>query len=173
MDCYKEDIISIELESGSVHRSFSHKMIASGDNSGNRYGVKLIRNGEPVSLVGAVCVGYFIRADGITLVINGTVNNGIAYIELPSAAYAVSGVFTLSIRITGTGFAETMRIIDGTVVMTTTGAIADPASEVPSLDELMAVIERAEAAAEEIDDISVTATQISGTRYKIAVAIAS
>ena len=170
---YREDIMDIELESGSVFRSFNNKMIASGDVSGNRYGVRLLRGGEPVSMSGAACVGYFIRPDGITLVINGAVENGIAYVELPAAAYAVGGNFTLAVKITGTGFAETMRIIDGTVVLTTTGAISDPASEVPSLADLMAVIGRAETAAATINNLSVSATQISGTRYKIVVTKAS
>jgi len=170
---YREDIVNVELESGSLFRSFNNQMIGSGDSSGNRYGMKLVRNGEPVSMSGAACVGYFIRSDGITLVINGVVSDGIAYVELPAAAYAVSGNFTLAIKVTGTGFAETMRIVDGTVVLTTTGAIADPASEIPSLADLMAVIGRAETAAETINDFSITATQISGTRYKIAVTIES
>lgn len=170
---YREDIMDIELESGSLFRSFNNKAIGSGDISGNRYGVRMLRGGEPVSMSGASCVGYFIRADGITLVISGVVDNGIAYVTLPAAAYAVGGNFTLAIKVTGTGFAETMRIVDGTVVLTTTGAISDPASEVPSLADLMAVITRAEAAAAAINNISVTATQISGTRYKIAVTIAS
>lgn len=173
MDQCREDVVNIELESGTLFRTFSNKAIGGGDDSGNRYGVKLLRNGEPVSMAGAACIGYFIRADGITLVINGTINNGIAYVELPAAAYAVGGNFTLAIKITGTGFAETMRIVDGTVVLTTTGAISDPASEIPSLADLLAVIGRAETAAEEIADLSITATQISGTRYKIAVTIDS
>lgn len=173
MAFYKEDIANIELESGTVFRTFNNKMIASGDVSGNIYGVRLFRNGNPVSMSGASCVGYFIRSDGITLVINGTVSNGIAYVELPEAAYAVGGNFTLAVKVSGTGFAETMRIIDGTVVLTSTGTIADPASEIPSLADLMAVIGRAETAAATINNLSVTATQISGTRYKIAVTKAS
>lgn len=173
MDKYREDVAYIELESGSVFRSFNNKMIAGGDVSGNRYGIRLLRNGEPVSMVGAACVGYFIRSDEITLVINGVVENGIAYVELPEAAYAIGGNFTLAIKVAGTNFAETMRIVDGTVAMTTTGSIFDPASEIPSLAELMAVIERAEDAAEAVGKISIAAAQISGTRYKIAVTIAS
>ena len=170
---YREDIINIELENGTVFRSFNNKVIGTGDAAGNRYGIKLMRKNEPVSMIGAACVGFFIRPDGITLVINGEVTNGIAYVELPAAAYAIEGNFTLAIKVTGTGFAETMQIIDGTVVTTTTGVILDPASEIPSLEDLMAVISRAEEAVETINDFSITAIKISGTRYKIAVTIAS
>ena len=173
MAIYREDIEDIELESGTVFRSFANKAIGGGDYAGNRYGVRLLNNGEPVSMIGAACTGYFIRADGITLVINGSISNGIAFVELPAAAYSVGGNFTLAVKVAATGIAETMRIVDGTVVLTTTGTVNDPSSEVPSLEQLNAVIADAEAAADAIGNLSVAATQISGTRYKIAVTIAS
>ena len=173
MAIYREDIIDIELQSGSVHRSFANMMIGGGDDDGNRYGVRLLNNGEPVSMSGAACVGYFMRANGTTIVINGTVANGVAYVELPPAAYVIEGQFTLVIKVSGTGYAETMRIVDGTVIRTTTNDMIDPGTVVPSLASLMEVISRAETAADRIDAISVTATQITGTRYKIAVEISS
>ena len=166
---YKNDIADVELECGTIHRSFAHASIGQGDGGGLRYGIRLKRNGAPVNLDGASCIGYFIRPDKITLVINGTTSNGAAYVELPQAACAVEGTFSLVIKVAGTGFAETMRIVDGTVVQTTTGSIADPSSEVPTLEELTAIIAEAEEAAETIDGLSVSATQIMGTRYKIAV----
>ena len=166
---YREDILDIELESGNVHRSFLNHMIGAGDAAGQRFGVKLKRNGEPVSMAGAACVGYFIRPDGITLVINGEISNGIGYIELPEAACAVEGGFSLAIKISGTGFENTIRIVDGTIVKTTTGTINDPSGQIPSLADLLAVIEQAEEAAADIDGISITETVISGTRYKITV----
>ena len=169
MAIYSEEIINIDVRRGTIHRSFMNCSIGEGDKAGNRFGFRLFNGRDPVSMVGASCVGYFIRSDGITLVISGTIADGAAYVDLPEAAFAKEGNFTLTIKVAGTGFASTMRIIDGTVVNTTTGTIADPASEVPSLADLMAVINRAETAAETIDGISFAAVQISGTRYKITV----
>lgn len=169
MALYHSDIIDIDLESGTVHRSFSNRIIGEGDNNANRYGFRLRRGGEPVSLAGGACVGYFIRNDGITLVITGMVSNDVAYVELPEAAYAAEGNFSLAIKLTGPGFAGTMRIVDGTVVNTTTEAISDPSSEIPSIEDLLAVIERAEDAATDINSLSVTVSQIAGTRYKVTV----
>lgn len=173
MAIMKRDIIDIDVKSGSIHRSFLNKMIGGGDEDGDRFGMRLLDDGQPVSLSGASCIGYFIRQDGATLVINGSISGGVAYVELPAAAYSIEGQFSLAIKIAGTGYAGTMRIVDGTVVKTTTGNMLDPASEVPSLESLMEVISRAETAAEEIGDLSVTATKITGTRYKIAVTIAT
>ena len=168
---YREDIVDIELNSGTLHRSFINMAIGEGDANGNRYGFRLMKGGVPVSLAGGACVGYLIRADNITLVINGTAESWKAYVELPAAAYAAEGNFTLAIKISGTGYSGTMRIIDGTVVNTTSGTINDPSSQVPSLQQLTAIIAAAEAAAEEIGKISTYAEQIEGTRYKIGVAI--
>jgi hypothetical protein len=62
-----------------------------------------------------------------------------------------------------------MRIIDGTVCNVTTGQINDPSSEIPNPTDYEAKVARAEAAATAINSLQIVATQISGTRYQIAV----
>lgn len=173
MAIYKENIADVEIETGNVNRSFIHKSIGEGDTNGDRFGVRLRNHGEIVSLVGASCIGYFIRPDGITLVINGTIQNNVAYITLPEAAYAKDGNFQLTIKISGDGFAGTMRIVDGTVISTTTGDVRDPSSVIPTTEEMEQFIEDAEQAIDEIDNYSIYAEQITGTRYKIGVSISS
>ena len=165
----KDHILDIDLNNGSVYRSFLNHSIGGGDNSGDVFGVRVFKNRNPQSLSGGACVGFFIRADDTTLVINGTVSENVAYVVLPEAAYVKEGQFTLTIKISGTGFADSMRIVDGTVIRTSTNALVDPGSVVPSLADLMAVIERAEDAADEINGITIAATQITGTRYKLSV----
>lgn len=146
MAAYREDIIEIELQSGTVTRSFLNKAIGEGDNSANRYGVTLVRDGEPVSLDGVTCSGYFIRPNGDTVVIPGTVSGLNAYVTLPQACYVYEGAFTLAIKLEGTNFAGTMRIIDGMVVNTTTDTLVDPGHVIPDIDELLAIIEEAQIA---------------------------
>ena len=167
----REDFVDIELNNGTIFRSFMNMAIGGGDNSANIFGVRMIKDGEPADTTGLACIGYFIRPDGNTLVINGNVSGNKAYITLPAAAFIAEGNYTLAIKVSGTGFAQTLRIVDGTVVKTTTETILDPASVIPSLEDLMEVIERAEDAADEINALSVSAVQINGTRYKIAVTI--
>lgn len=103
-----------------------------------------------------------------------TINGGIfsgqeAFVELPEACYAYDGGFTLVIKLVGGGVTGTMRIIDGTVVDSMIGSPIDPGSVIPDLDDLMAVIERAEDAAETIAGISVSAQLIEGDNYAIVV----
>lgn len=171
MSICKENIVDVELTNGAIFRSYNNKTIGEGDINGNKYGARLYENGQQVSLYGTSCIGYFIRPDGITLIINGTTDNNVALVELPQAAYAVEGDFSLAIKVNGNGISGTVRIVDGTVVNTTTGDIADPAQELPSISDYEALAEETQEAAEEIGKIHIDASQISGTRYKIAVSI--
>ena len=166
----REDILAVDLSGGSVSRSFQNKAVGEGDFAANVYGIRAYRNGQEVDLSGATCIGYFIRPDDITLVLAGTVEGNKAAVELPEAAYARTGSFTLAIKVNNNGMAATMRIIDGTVVNTTTGEISDSSAAIPNLQEIEAKIAEAEALAANLYSIiSVAAYQVSGTRYGIAV----
>lgn len=163
----KESIVSVDLADAGLHRSFLNRSIGEGDNNADRFGVCVFDHGEAVQLTNSSCMGYFIRPDGITLAIVGSVSGNEAYVDLPEAAYAKEGAYSLAIKITGDGFSASMRVVDGSVIVTTTGTIDDPGSVVPDLSELLAVIGQAEDAAEAIAGYSVTASQIEGTRYGI------
>ena len=168
-DTVKEDIVDVSLDTGMIFRSFMNHTVGEADADSVRFGFRCLKGGEPVRLGGTV-IGYFIRADGTSVVINGGVVSGdTAYITLPAACFAVEGNFTLAIKLSGSGIVGTMRIIDGTVVDTSVGQIVDPGSVIPDLADLLAVIEDAEAAAETISGFSVTAELISGDDYMIVV----
>lgn len=149
MALYREDIAKIDLRGGSLLRGYANNVIAEGDILENRYGVSVFMDGEPVSLSGATCIGYFIRSNGDTVVINGgTITGNTAYITLPQACYAYEGRFSLAIKLVGGGVTGTMRIVDGSVVNTTTSTVIDPGSVVPDLTTLLAQISRMEEATE-------------------------
>ena len=138
---YREDIVSIELTGGNIHRAFMQKTIGGGDDRANRFGVRVYRNGEPEQMTGS-CFGLFIRADGATVAIeNGTISGNLAYVTLPEACYAVEGVFTLAIKITYGGEKVTMRIVDGVVSRTSTDVAVDPGTIIPSVEALIEEIE--------------------------------
>ena len=171
MSLIHADIADIELNSGTVHRSFAHKIVGEGDANANRYGIRLWRDGEPESVGGSACMGYFIRhANGDTVTINGGLFSGQeAFVELPESCYAYDGGFSLVIKLVGGGVTGTMRIIDGTVVDSMIGSPIDPGGVIPDLEDLLAVIERAEDAADVIAGISVYAQLVEGNNYAIVV----
>lgn len=165
------DIADIELNSGTIHRTFAQRIIGEGDEKANRYGIRLWRDGEPESAGGSTCMGYFIRhANGDTVTINGGLFNGQeAYVDLPESCYAYEGGFSLVIKLVGGANTGTMRIVDGMVVDSMIGLPVDPGSVIPDISDLLAVIERAEDAAEVIAGISVYAQKVEGDNYAIVV----
>lgn len=167
----RADIVEINLDNGQLYRSFANKQIGEGDQAGNVFGGMLTRNGQPVDISGALVTGYFIRSDGACIIINGTASGNTFTVTLPAQCYAIEGNFSLAINVTGAGSTETMRIIDGTVVNTATGIVIDPGSIVPSLEQLLAVIEQAEAAAEEIAGFVITEELISGDDFRLIVSV--
>lgn len=139
MAIYKSDIVDINLESGSIHRSFMKHSIGTADQAADRFGIRAFRNGEAVDLSGASCYGYFRDPQGnnIALTSSGTVDGNVAYVTLPQACYNYEGNFTLTIKLLVTGVTSTVRIIDGVVDNTNTGSAVAPTSAVPSYSEIL------------------------------------
>lgn len=159
---YNEDIIDIELTTGTVSRNFANHVIGYGDEYANRYGVRVFRNGEPVQLTGT-CRGYFIRnADEVTVMFNGYTDANKAWVVLPENCYLLEGGFTLAIKIINDSENATLRIVDGTVARTSTNAISDPESIIPSVDYLLRRIEEAEASIPEDYSALCTALRYEG-----------
>ena len=132
----------------------------SDDNGGNRIGVEVLDDGEPATLSGGV-VGYIIRADGATIMVNGTAENNRAYIDLPASAYVVIGQISIAIKVGST----TVGACAGYVYPTTTDSLVDPGHVIPSIDELLEKIadcEAATAAAMKVANMTVSAVEASG-----------
>ena len=139
---YREDILDIELENGNMHRNFMRHTIGSGDAMANKFGVRVFRNGNPEQLSGA-CKGYFIRADGATIPINGSINGNVAFVTLTDTCYEVEGVFALAIKVVNGGEKVTLRIVDGMVSRTSTDITADPGELIINVEELIMEIDAA------------------------------
>ena len=150
MAIYKEDIVAVELNSGTIHRSFLNRSIGSGDNMANRFGVRLFRDGEEVSAESSTVTGVFMAPSGTNYVISETSYTGstgtdgnVAYVQLPEICYAVAGQFCLAIKLSGGGVEGTMRIVDGVVSETgETGAVV-PTSTIPTTEEIIEAYEEA------------------------------
>lgn len=140
---YNEDIVKVELTTGTIFRSFLSHAIGSGDNLANRYGVEVLRNGETVELSGASCQGFFIAPDGQHILISGSsyahVSGNRAYVDLPQACYNVEGQFTLAIKVIGGGITGTLRIVDGVVCNTGYDGAVAPTGSVPTYQEILAL----------------------------------
>lgn len=157
MAIYKENIVNIDLNSGTIFRSFVNRAIGSGDDDADRFGVCVFRGSDPVNLTGVSCQGFFrnSRGENIALTSHGTVQGNKAFVTLPQACYNYDGQFTLAIKLVGGGVTGTMRIVDGMVDNTHTGSAVAPTESVPTYQEILAIYEEmveATEAAEEIAD---------------------
>lgn len=148
-EVYHNNIIDIDLESGTLFRSFLNHTIGSGDNNANWYGVRVFRKGEPIALSGCSVQGLFMPASGSAILISdGThtwVSGNEAAVLLPQACYNVKGRFTLAIKIIGTNsypITDTVRIVDGIVADTNSESPVAPTAAVPTYQEILAVYEQ-------------------------------
>ena len=151
MAIYKEDIVDIEMETGTIHRSFMNHAIGLGDAKGNRFGVRLFRNGVAENVGSATVTGLFMSPDGNNYTISGSgsssqyhwINGNVAGVILPSSFYAVEGQFTLAIKLSLSGIVTTMRIVDGVVSNTGASGAVVPSSSVPTSDQIIAAYNNA------------------------------
>ena len=137
---YKSDIVDVNLETGTIFRSFLNRSIGFKDDDADRFGIRAFRDGVPQDLSGASCQAIFMAPDGtkIALTSYGTVSGNKAYVTLPPACYDVEGQFTLAIKIVGGGVTSTVRIVDGVVANTGATGTVSPTSAVPTYQEVIA-----------------------------------
>lgn len=137
------------------------------DAMSNLVGVNVFDNDTPVDSLSGSVIGWVMRADGNTLVINGEKDGNKAYIVLPEAAYAVVGNITIAIQLVDeSGENEvktTLGVCTGYVYRTTTDTIIDPGEVVPDLTTLLAKIEEMSEATEAANDAAETATNLGKT----------
>ena len=116
--------------------------VFSQDNSGNRVGVSLTSDGESVSVSGTVS-GSIIRSDGGTVSVYGSSSENRAWIDLPQTAYAYPGVISIVIKVTDSNGTTTVCAVVANVYESTTSAVVDPGTIIPSISTLIAEIEEA------------------------------
>lgn len=122
-------------------------LYASGDKNAHIFELSLYRGAEEIDLSGASAQGYFIRADGYTVPIEGEISGNIVTLTLSEGCYYVVGNFNLIIKVSIGESRKSVFWGNDYVVRSMTDAIVDEENVIPSLDELLAQISAAESAA--------------------------
>lgn len=122
-------------------------LYASDDKNAHIFELSLYRGAEEMDLSGASAQGYFIRADGCTVLITGAISGNIVTLTLSEGCYYVVGNFNLIIKVSIGESRKSVFWGNGYVVRSMTDAIVDEKNVIPSLDELLAQIAAAESAA--------------------------
>lgn len=122
-------------------------LYASGDRNAHTFELSLYRGAEEIDLSGASARGYFMRADGRTISIEGEISGNIVTLTLSEGCYYVVGNFHFVIKVSIGEIRKAIFCGDGYVTRSTTDAIVDEENVIPSLDELLAQIAATESAA--------------------------
>lgn len=122
-------------------------LYASNDKDAHTFELSLYRGAQEMDLSGASAQGYFIRADGYTIPITGAISGNVVTLTLSESCYYVVGNFNLIIKVSIGESRKSVFWGNGYVVRSMTDAIVDEENVIPSLDELLAQIASAEAAA--------------------------
>jgi len=96
-------------------------VLFSEDIGANKIGVEVTDDGQSAEITGAV-TGSVIRADGVTVTVNGSSSGNKAYIILPEEAYDVVGDLSIFIR-EGT---TTIGACTASVIRTITDSSIEP-----------------------------------------------
>lgn len=134
----------VDLNAG-VQKTALRMLFAAGDGDAHKIEVSVTRGGAPVDLAGASVTGSFVRArDNATILLTGSVSGNSALISMVSACYNADGAFAVAVRLILSGQKHTIFYGTGSIVSTSTDTIVDNENIVPSLDDLLAQIDRME-----------------------------
>ena len=135
-----------DLERG-VERTLIRPALLTGDSQAHTFRLTVKRGGVNAAITGASVAAYFVRADGVTVPITGSVEGSVALVTLPEGCYRVPGRFQLVVKLALDGAVSAVFWGDGAVAASDTDAILDEEGVIPSLDEVLAQVAAAEAAA--------------------------
>lgn len=121
-------------------------LMLTGDNLAHTWRVRVFDGGRAVALTGATVTGYFVRTDGNTVAVQGSVEGSTAIVTLAQACYAFEGDLKGVMRLTLGGKTVTLSVLTLMVRKVLTDAIIDPGNVIPSLEDLLAQIEAMETA---------------------------
>ena len=102
------------------------------------------RGDKVVSMPNATCTAYFVRADGVTVPIDGTVADNVVSLTLLPNCYAVPGRFTMAVKILRGVAEHTVLWVEGSVATSRTDSITSGGTGVQSFDQLAATVQLAE-----------------------------
>lgn len=118
-----------------------HALLVTGDENAHEWNVSVLDDGKPAVLNGQIRA-YFVRSDGATVTATGNIDGNIAKITMPEACYAYEGDLQAVMQLIESDVSVTISALLLRVRQISTDVIVDPGSEIPSLDDLLAQIEK-------------------------------
>lgn len=115
------------------------------ENQAHEFIISVRKNGEKQIVAGSVS-GKFIRANGTTIFLQGSIVDGDAVVRLHQDCYNVQGRFTFNIFNTQSGVTTCIYSAVGKIDMGSTETVIDAGDVVPDISDVVAAQEAAQAA---------------------------
>lgn len=148
----RNNIVKTDL-SNPLQRQNVGVVLAAGDEKANRFGAEIYRDGQPVDISDCIVLGYFVRPNDNTVLIQGVAEGNTAYVDLSQNCYKYDGAFSLTVKISNSSEGtQTVYICDGHIVPTRTDTIVDDERLIPSVEEIAASMEEVGAATASAND---------------------
>ncbi|MBR4040606.1 MAG: hypothetical protein IKJ11_11015 [Clostridia bacterium] len=124
----------------------------------HQWQVQVVASSQSVDLTGCTVACYAARSDKKTVYIKGAAKGNVASVVFDSAFYEINGEIAARMELSG-GDGRILAIakLYCTVSQTGTDTVIDPDGEVPSLDNLMAMIDEMKAATQAATDAAALA----------------
>lgn len=142
-----------------------------GDNLGHTWQVKVLSGGKPVDMTGFSVQGNFLRADGNTVPVFGSVSGDTVSVTLTQECYAVPGDLQAFLTVSRSGRKFEISAMTLYVGAGPSDSYVNPGNVIPNLSELLAAVaELQEATAQATAQLAAvkTATDNANTATKNA-----
>lgn len=123
------------------------------NNGAHEWQVHVVASSQSVDLTGCTVACYAARSDKKTVYIKGKTVGSVASVVFNSEFYAINGEIAARMEFSGSdGRILTVARLYCTVTQTGTDTIIDPSGEIPSLENLMAMIDEMKAVTQAAED---------------------
>lgn len=157
----------IDLQRGAqAPQVWPNALMLCGDNNAHTWRVTVMDGGEAALVTGSV-TGYFVRPDGNTVAVQGSMTGNVASVVLAQACYAQEGDVKAVLRLSvSTGAKVTLAALILPVRNVLTDSIIDPGEVIPSLDDLLAQIASMEQLEDEVS--AAESARVSAEQGRVA-----
>lgn len=157
----------IDLQRGAqAPQVWPNALMLCGDNNAHTWRVTVLDGGEAAQVTGSV-TGYFVRPDGNTVAVQGSMTGNVASVVLAQACYAQEGDVKAVLRLSvSTGAKVTLAALILPVRNVLTDSIIDPGNVIPSLDDLLAQIASMEQLEDEVS--AAESARVSAEQGRVA-----
>jgi len=144
---------------------YLNTLFATEDNAAHRFDISLERDGALVALPSGTTVrGYFIRCtDMVTVMLEGSAEDSVVSLTLNKNCYNKAGQFVLVIKVLIDDETVTVFYGEGTMSISSTGAVIDSETIYPTTEEILAKIETLEKAADTANTAAANANAATET----------